>query len=125
MFKKLSSLCTLPLCWQCLSAHAHAHSHVAGRTFTSWLSPHGQDAESNEWLEEAHEPGQEGFLYVKKVWAKASVIKDSLTQVSSILEKDCIHKEMYDTIALSMQQIMEVVQTTIAMSELDEFTVLH
>ena len=123
MFKKLSSLCTLPLCWQCLSAHAH--SHVAGRTFTSWLSPHGQDAESNEWLEEAHEPGQEGFLYVKKVWAKASVIKDSLTQVSSILEKDCIHKEMYDTIALSMQQIMEVVQTAIAMSELDEFTVLH
>ena len=89
------------------------------------VSPHGQDAESNEWLEEAHEPGQEGFLYVKKVWAKASVIKDSLTQVSSILEKDCIHKEMYDTIALSIQQIIEVIQTTIAMSELDEFTVLH
>ena len=60
-----------------------------------------------------------------EVWAKASVVKDSLTQVSSILEKDCIHKEMYDTIALSMQQIMNVVQTTIAMSELDEFTVLH
>lgn len=60
-----------------------------------------------------------------EVWAKASVVKDSLTQMSSILEKDCIHKEMYDTIALSMQQIMEVVQTAIAMSELDEFTVLH
>ena len=60
-----------------------------------------------------------------EVWVKASVIKDSLTQVSSILEKDCIHKEMYDTIALSMQQIMNVVQTTIAMSELDKFTVLH
>ena len=29
-----------------------------------------------------------------EVWVKASVIKDSLTQVSSILEKDCIHKEM-------------------------------
>ena len=49
----------------------------------------------------------------------------NLESVSSILEKDCIHKEMYDTIALSMQQIMEVVQTAIAMSELDEFTVLH
>ena len=60
-----------------------------------------------------------------EVWVKASVIKDSLTQVSSILEKDCIHKEMYDTIALSMQQIMNVVQTTIAMSELDKFTVLY
>ena len=60
-----------------------------------------------------------------EVWVKASVVKDSLTEMSSILEKDCIHKEMYDTIALSMQQIMEVVQTTIAMSELDEFTVLH
>ena len=59
------------------------------------------------------------------MWAKASVVKDILTQVSSILEKDCIHKEMYDTIALSMQQIMEVVQTTIAMSELDKFTVLY
>ena len=57
--------------------------------------------------------------------AKASVVKDSLTQMSSILEKDCIHKEMYDTIATSMQQIMDVVQTTIAMSELDEFIVLH
>ena len=38
------------------------------------VSPHGQDAESNEWLEEAHEPGQEGFLYVKKVWAKKSPV---------------------------------------------------
>ena len=28
------------------------------------VSPHGQDAESNEWLEEAHEPGEEGSFPV-------------------------------------------------------------
>ena len=39
---------------------------------TTWLiersafrvSPHGQDAESNEWLEEAHEPGEKGSFAV-------------------------------------------------------------
>ena len=28
------------------------------------VAPHGQDAESNEWLEEAHEPGEEGSFPV-------------------------------------------------------------
>ena len=28
------------------------------------VSPHGQDAESNEWLEEAHEPGEKGSFPV-------------------------------------------------------------
>lgn len=28
------------------------------------VSPHGQDAESNEWLEEAHKPGEEGSFRV-------------------------------------------------------------
>ena len=39
------------------------------------VSPHGQDAESNEWLEEAHEPGEEGSFRVYTEQQVREIIK--------------------------------------------------
>ena len=51
------------------------------------VSPHGQDAEGNSWLEEAHEPGEQGSFAVyteQQVRALLSGVKDSLTVATAV-----------------------------------------
>lgn len=51
------------------------------------VSPHGQDAEGNSWLEEAHEPGEQGSFAVyteQQVRALRAGVKDSLTVAPAV-----------------------------------------
>lgn len=51
------------------------------------VSPHGQDAEGNSWLEEAHEPGEQGSFAVyteQQVRALLAGVKDSLTVAPAV-----------------------------------------
>lgn len=53
------------------------------------VSPHGQDAEGNSWLEEAHEPGEQGSFAVyteQQVRTLLAAIKESLTTAPSALQ---------------------------------------